>query len=78
MKYQEAQAEIERLRSLLAAAAPPSELRRRTRAENDDATSVGSDVGTMIDDQSIHQDGVPLQVVVIIALGVFITTYLFF
>lgn len=79
IKYQDAQAEIERLRSLLAAAAPPQELRhRRTHSYDDDNTTIpGSDVGTIIiDDQ--HQDGVPLNVVVIISLGVFIITYLFF
>lgn len=42
-----------------------------------------SDVDTVagesdvVDDSVYHQDGVPLQVVVIIALAVFITTYLF-
>ncbi|KIJ64512.1 hypothetical protein HYDPIDRAFT_90464 [Hydnomerulius pinastri MD-312] len=60
----------------------PSEFRRRYTADSDDGTSSyypGTEVGTMVDhDTVIHQDGVPLQVVVIIALGVFITTYLFF
>ncbi|KAH7885329.1 PapD-like protein [Phlebopus sp. FC_14] len=93
----EAQAEIQRLRVLLAAVpdpsstapesvAPesvaPSEFRRRYAAGSDDGTSTyyaGTEVGTMVDhDTVIHQDGVPLQVVIIIALGVFITTYLFF
>ncbi|KAI1793244.1 PapD-like protein [Ganoderma leucocontextum] len=37
-------------------------------------TEVGSYVGSDIG----HPDGVPLQVVIIIALGVFVTTYLFF
>jgi hypothetical protein len=95
-KYYAAQAEIQRLRALLAAvpdpssAAPesiaptslaPSDFRRRhTSALSDDGeTYSGSDVGTMVEhDSVIHQEGVPLQVVVIIALGVFITTYLFF
>lgn len=79
-KYQEAQAEIERLRGLLAAApsSPPPELRRRNRVLSDDgSTMADTDVGTMVD-EPLHPDGVPLQVVVIIALGVFITTYLFF
>lgn len=75
-KYIEAQAEIDRLRSLLAAAAPPPEIRRRRRAD-DEVTVPGSDVGTLVD-EPFQQEGVPLQVVVIIALGVFITTYLFF
>ncbi|KAJ7600728.1 PapD-like protein [Mycena floridula] len=79
IKYQDAQAEIERLRSLLAAAAPPQETRRRTRRlSNEETTAPSSDVGTLMMDDQLHQEGVPLQVVVIIALGVFITTYLFF
>ncbi|KAK0188070.1 PapD-like protein [Armillaria mellea] len=86
-KYKEAEAEIERLRGLLAAAAPPPEvsheipeLRRRTRRLSDDMTNApDSDVGTMIgEDVTLQEGGVPLQVVIIIALGVFITTYLFF
>ena len=97
-KYKEAQAEIQRLRALLAAVpdpssiadndsvAPPSmaptELRRRhaTSAVSEDGRSTYSstDVGTMVDDHHGHQEGVPLQVVIIIALGVFVTTYLFF
>lgn len=79
IKFQEAQAEIERLRTLLAAAAPPeTELRRRRRDSETETIIPGSDVGTFLEDPSFQQDGVPLQVVVIIALGVFITTYLFF
>jgi len=73
-----ARAEIERLRSLLAAAAPPPELRKRTRRLSDEVTVAPSDVGTMIEESSMPQEGVPLQVVVIISLGVFIMTYLFF
>ncbi|KAF8835642.1 VAMP-associated protein [Paxillus ammoniavirescens] len=60
----------------------PSEFRRRYTASSDDGMSMyysGTEVGTTVDhDGVIHQDGVPLQVVIIIALGVFITTYLFF
>ncbi|KIJ17736.1 hypothetical protein PAXINDRAFT_167707 [Paxillus involutus ATCC 200175] len=60
----------------------PSEFRRRYAASSDDGMSMyysGTEVGTTVDhDGVIHQDGVPLQVVIIIALGVFITTYLFF
>ncbi|KAF9221019.1 VAMP-associated protein [Gyrodon lividus] len=60
----------------------PSEFRRRYAAGSDDGMSTyysGTEAGTMVDhDGVIHQDGVPLQVVIIIALGVFITTYLFF
>jgi hypothetical protein len=59
-----------------------SEFRRRYTAGSDDGASTyygGTEGGTMVDhDTVIHQDGVPLQVVIIIALGVFITTYLFF
>ncbi|KAF8827639.1 hypothetical protein HHX47_DHR4000025 [Lentinula edodes] len=74
----DARAEIDRLRSLLAAAAPPPELRQRTRRLSDDITIAPSDVGTMVEELPMPQDGVPLQVVVIISLGVFIMTYLFF
>lgn len=97
LKLGDAQAEIQRLRALLAAVpdpsstapesvAPesvaPSELRRRYTASSDDGTSTyygATEVETVVDRNTvIHQDGVPLQVVIIIALGVFITTYLFF
>jgi vesicle-associated membrane protein-associated protein A len=80
-KYEAAQAEIDRLRATLAimSASPPVELRRRTRALSDAGSVAETDVATTIDDGHFHQqEGVPLQVVVIIALGVFITTYLFF
>ncbi|KAJ6605661.1 PapD-like protein [Mycena sp. CBHHK59/15] len=75
-KYAEAQAEIERLRALLATSQPPTELRRRTRRLSEDETVVAADVAVL--EEASIQEGVPLQVVVIIALGVFITTYLFF
>ncbi|KAI0322349.1 PapD-like protein [Amylostereum chailletii] len=86
-KYKDAQNEITRLRALLAAVPDPSsvassgtgptELRRRYRGRSDDGTTeVDSDVGTYLSDT--QPEGVPLQVVVIIALIVFITTYLFF
>ncbi|KAG6840983.1 hypothetical protein C0991_002873 [Blastosporella zonata] len=83
VKYEEAQQEIERLRSILANLEEPavSEIRRRRPAMSDDGMSVAeTDVQTAFgDDSHFHQqEGVPLQVVVIIALGVFITTYLFF
>ncbi|KAJ7288260.1 PapD-like protein [Mycena rebaudengoi] len=74
-KYTEAQAEIERLRVLLATSQPPTELRRRTRKLSD-VTVVAPEVAVL--EEASIQEGVPLQVVVIIALGVFITTYLFF
>ncbi|KAH9166060.1 VAMP-associated protein [Lactarius sanguifluus] len=89
-KYKDAQAEIQRLRSLLAAVPDPSsvassgtsptELRERHRSKgprSDDGTVVDSEV-TYMSDSSLQADGVPLQIVVIIASLVFITTYLFF
>ncbi|KAJ7612419.1 PapD-like protein [Mycena rosella] len=72
-KYAEAQAEIERLRVLLATSQPPTELRRRTRRLSDETA-----VDVAVLEEAPIQEGVPLQIVVIIALGVFITTYLFF
>ncbi|EPQ54448.1 VAMP-associated protein [Gloeophyllum trabeum ATCC 11539] len=98
-KYNEAQAEINRLRALLAAMPEPSslptttsngdsvaptELRKRGRALSDaTSTMAGSlgpetEIGTLVDENVPPPEGVPLQVVIIIALGVFITTYLFF
>ncbi|KAJ6559120.1 VAMP-associated protein [Mycena vulgaris] len=74
-KYVEAQAEIERLRALLATSQPFTELRRRTRERSPE---VGSAVDAAGLKETIISEGVPLQVVVIIALGVFLTTYLFF
>ncbi|KAI0276502.1 PapD-like protein [Russula aff. rugulosa BPL654] len=89
-KYNDAQDEIKRLRALLAAVPDPSsiassgtsptELRERhrsSRPQSDDGTVVGSET-TYVSDASLQPEGVPLQVVVIIALLVFITTYLFF
>ncbi|KAF7968458.1 hypothetical protein HWV62_30543 [Athelia sp. TMB] len=46
----------------------------RTTAYGDDRT----DAGTVLTESSTHTEGVPLQVVLIISIGVFITTYLFF
>jgi vesicle-associated membrane protein-associated protein A len=82
-KYKEAQAEIGQLRNTIAtmSVAPTSELRsRRSRKHSDAASTSDTDVQTVIDDHHYRhqQDGVPLPVVVIVALGVFITTYLFF
>jgi vesicle-associated membrane protein-associated protein A len=77
-KYNMAQAEIEQLKSQVASLTATQELRRRTRKISDVGSNGGSDVMTVIEDAPIQQDGVPLQVVVVIALGVFITTYLFF
>jgi hypothetical protein len=79
VKLNSAMAEIERLRAALATAsvAPPSEVRQRRKALSDDGSVAETDV-TTVDEGQYQQEGVPLQVVVIIALGVFITTYLFF
>jgi len=74
-KYNHAQLEIERLKEQVASL---SELRRRPRVPSDAGSTVASDIQTIVEESTIHQEGVPLQVVVIIALGVFITTYLFF
>lgn len=90
-KFNDAQGEIKRLRALLAAVPDPSSVassgtsptvlreRHRSRAQGDDGdgTVVGSET-TYVSDASLQPEGVPLQVVVIIALLVFITTYLFF
>jgi vesicle-associated membrane protein-associated protein A len=74
-KYNHAQLEIERLKEQVASL---SELRRRPRALSDDGSTVASDIQTIVEESPVHQEGVPLQVVVIIAFGVFIMTYLFF
>jgi len=89
-RYAEAQQEIERLKALVANLASSAQnqaseagLRRRTRALTDDGSFIGDSVG---DDETVverstsvaTESGVPLQVVIIIALGVFVTTYLFF
>ena len=74
-KYNHAQLEIERLKEQVASL---SELRRRPRAASDAGSTIASDFQTIVEESPIHQEGVPLQVVVIIAFGVFIMTYLFF
>ena len=91
-KYKDAQAEIQRLRSLLAAVPDPSSVASsgtsptvlrerhhssRPRSDDGEGTVVGSET-TYVSDSSLQPEGVPLQVVVIIALLVFVTTYLFF
>jgi len=79
-----AQAEIARLRGLLASVPDPNGpgLRHRNRVLSDDGTAVSSsgetDVGTAVDQAVMHSDGVPPQYVVGISLFVFILTYLFF
>ena len=84
-KLKEAQAEIERLRMLISSMPDPStvstqtsptELRRRNRALSDDGTATS--VSSYVEEGAMSPEGVPLQVVIIIALGVFVTTYLFF
>lgn len=92
-KLSNAYAEIERLRMLISSMPEPStaptgtftsgtptEIRRRTRAISDDGSTLGpeSDVGTYVEEGIMQPDGVPLQVVVVVMLGVFIVTYLFF
>lgn len=77
-KYNIAQAEIERLKAQINEIGAQQELRRRTRKLSDADSAMGSDFQTVIEEPHIQPEGVPLQVVVIIALGVFITTYLFF
>ncbi|KZV73824.1 VAMP-associated protein [Peniophora sp. CONT] len=89
-KLSDAQAEIQRLRQLLAAVPDPSsvassgttptELRRRYRGprSDDGTTEVASEAGETYVSEYSAPEGVPLQVVVIIALIVFIMTYLFF
>lgn len=91
-KYVEAQDEIARLKALVANLADASQktdgLRRRTKAYTDDGSYVADSV---LDDETVvdrpiggsvstasQEAGVPLQVVIIIALGIFVTTYLFF
>jgi len=74
-KYHHAQLEIERLKEQVASL---SELRRRARAPSDAGSTVASDIQAVVDESPFQQEGVPLQVVVIIAFGVFFTTYLFF
>ena len=81
-KFNMAQAEIERLKAQLAALTLQSqsqgELRRRTRRHSDTDSAAGSEALTAVEDAHVQPEGVPLQVVVGIALGVFVTTYLFF
>lgn len=80
-KFNMAQAEIDRLKAQIAALSTPAaqELRRRTRRLSDPDSIAASDVQTIVEGgEPLQQEGVPLQVVVIIALGVFVMTYLFF
>lgn len=84
-KLIEAQEEISRLKQLVASlsAANQQAGMRRRKAYTDDGSYVGESVAddeTVVDrtPSIITESGVPLQVVIIIALGVFVTTYLFF
>ncbi|KIO16909.1 hypothetical protein M407DRAFT_246885 [Tulasnella calospora MUT 4182] len=84
-KLIEAQEEIGRLKQLVASlsAANQQAGMRRRKAYTDDGSYVGESVAddeTVVDRSPsiITESGVPLQVVIIIALGVFVTTYLFF
>ncbi|KIL63246.1 hypothetical protein M378DRAFT_179357 [Amanita muscaria Koide BX008] len=70
-RYNATIAELEHVRNEYA-----SESGLRRRRPRSDTGSVASDTEIM-DDGAYHQDGVPLQIVVIIALAVFVTTYLF-
>jgi len=82
--YAEAQAEIQRLRAMLAAAqetglhAPG--VRRRTKALSDDGSYAPGETedGTFTEQSLMQAEGVPLQVVAIVAFTVFFVTYLFF
>ncbi|KAF9533171.1 PapD-like protein [Crepidotus variabilis] len=89
-KYNQALAEVDHLQATVNGLAtklkqaeerqapPVSELRKRSRRLSDADSAAGSDAMTMVEDSPMHQEGVPLNVVVIIAVGVFVTTYLFF
>ncbi|KAG8880396.1 phosphatidylinositol-binding protein scs2 [Tulasnella sp. 331] len=88
-KYAEAQDEISRLKALVASLATSKQneesgIRRRTKALSDDGSYIADSIAddeTVVDGRSssvASESGVPLQVVIIIALGVFVTTYLFF
>ncbi|CAE6353951.1 unnamed protein product [Rhizoctonia solani] len=89
-RYSEAQIEINRLRGLLASIPPAGTLRRRSgggRVQSEDGSTVlGDDVSEdfIIEQEGsgeqlvVQSEGVPLQLVVLIAMGVFVTTYLFF
>lgn len=86
-KLDEAKAEILRLRGLLAAMpepkakeepqSEPSGVRRRHHRAPSTVTGTETEVSSYVD-EPYQPEGVPLQIVIIIALGVFVTTYLFF
>ncbi|KZT60272.1 VAMP-associated protein [Calocera cornea HHB12733] len=78
-KYADAQAEIERLRAMLASYSDPAlpnvGLRRRGHRSNEEEDTRPSEETKFVESVA---EGVPPLVVIMIALGVFITTYLFF
>jgi len=85
-KLGEATAEITRLRALLAAM-PEPEAKEEPRSEPSGvrkrhhrapSTVTGTETDVSYADEPYQPEGVPLQIVIIIALGVFVTTYLFF
>ena len=86
-KLGDATAEIARLRALLAAMpepeakeeerGEPSGVRRRHHKAPSTVTGTETEVSSYVD-EPYQPEGVPLQIVIIIALGVFVTTYLFF
>ncbi|KAF8645274.1 hypothetical protein AX16_008098 [Volvariella volvacea WC 439] len=71
-----AQLDVERLQNQLRES--EATLRRRTKALSDDGSVTETDIATVVEEPTIHQEGVPLQIVVAVALVVFVTTYLFF
>jgi vesicle-associated membrane protein-associated protein A len=86
-KLGEATAEVNRLRALLAAMPEPeakedprnesSGVRRRHHRAPSTVAGTETEVSSYVD-EPYQPEGVPLQIVIIIALGVFVTTYLFF
>lgn len=86
-KLAEMRAEVERLRGLLAempepkakeeSSSEPSGMRRRHHRAPSTVAGTETEVSSYVD-EPYQPEGVPLQIVIIIALGVFVTTYLFF
>ena len=83
----EASMEVARLRALLATMpepeakeeprSEPSGVRKRHHRSPSTVPGSETEVSSYVD-EPYQPDGVPLQIVIIIALGVFVTTYLFF
>jgi vesicle-associated membrane protein-associated protein A len=86
-KVAEMRDEVERLRGLLATMpepkaqeephSEPSGARRRHHRAPSTVAGTETEVSSYVD-EPYTPEGVPLQIVIIIALGVFVTTYLFF